>query len=1104
MAFRFKPGDIKRACGAPAYQRGINYWKQGKVLFTELLEDLATQQILARVSGSNGETYQVHAEILEYDDGECEITGECSCPVELDCKHVAATLLHVLHDGTSISSLEPEELVNNWIDELKTASHEGFSPPAEPQIESTYRLLYLLDSSHEAQSPYAVKLLTQKARILKKGGYGKPSAFPLEKATENFYSSEFLEQADKDIAQLLTSSKNYYYYNYSNDYNLKRDLGELALHKMLLTGRCHWSDKDSPPLRLGSHRQLTFEWQPMGDGHQLEYKINPPATKMLLPHSFWYLDLNRHEAGRLLHPTLTAPQIEALLNAPVVPDKKLEEVSRHFLLELPEYNLPAPVHLDYEQILIENSPPAPVLKLHSIEVEVTDGSTHIHSAQLSFKYQDIEIDEIPTQPVTQVISGQTLYRVSRDIDAENRLIERLLSLGMQVIDSRHPHLEWFFPATSVTASAQEWHDFIEHQLPILQQEGWEVDFEENFQLRFDEADEWQAELESDDHQWFSLTLGVELDGQRVNLLPLLVDILAEVNNPTELREYLTTQPHFLLPMGEHRWLKVPSDRLLPIFDTLVELYDRDPLDEEGRLSLSRHQGIQINDLLNNPQLVWHGAEELQKLNDKLRNFHGIESVKPPRAFNAELRDYQQLGLNWLQFLREYEFNGILADDMGLGKTIQTLAHLLKEKQCRRMRLPSLVIAPTSLMGNWRREAANFTPTLKVLTLHGTERHQHFHAIDEHDIILTTYPLLRRDKEILMEHQFHYIVLDEAQSIKNPKSQTSQVVYDLKAHHRLCLSGTPMENHIGELWSMFHFLMPGFLGTLERFNRLFRNPIEKQGDDIRQAQLSRRIAPFLLRRTKSEVASELPEKTEIIRAVALEGPQRDLYESIRLAMDKKVRAEIQKKGLSRSHIMILDALLKLRQCCCDPRLVSLPQAKKVKQSSKLNLLMEMVPEMLEEGRKILIFSQFTTMLSLIEDELNARDISYTKLTGKTRKRDEAIEKFQGGEVPVFLISLKAGGVGLNLTAADTVIHYDPWWNPAVENQATDRAHRIGQDKAVFVYKLITEETVEDKILALQKKKSELADAIYSGRPKGKAASLTSEDLSDLFRPLDEEK
>ncbi|MEE9411574.1 MAG: DEAD/DEAH box helicase, partial [Methylococcales bacterium] len=385
--------------------------------------------------------------------------------------------------------------------------------------------------------------------------------------------------------------------------------------------------------------------------------------------------------------------------------------------------------------------------------------------------------------------------------------------------------------------------------------------------------------------------------------------------------------------------------------------------------------------------------------------------------------------------------------------------------------------------------------------HGIDRKDYLTKLADYDIVLTTYALIRRDLETLQEYRFHYIVLDEAQAIKNPKSLTTQGVCSLKSNHRLCLTGTPMENHLGELWSMYHFLMPGYLGPMDRFNRQFRKPIEKEADSARLQQLQKRIKPFLLRRTKQAVAQELPEKTEIIRSIILEGKQRDLYESIRLAMDQKVRDEIKKKGLARSHIMILDALLKLRQVCCDPRLVALDKAKKVKQSAKMDLLMEMLPEMIEEGRKILVFSQFTKMLAIIEDALKQQHITYSKLTGQTRKRDEAIDFFQDGPATVMLISLKAGGVGLNLTAADVVIHYDPWWNPAVENQATDRAHRIGQDKAVFVYKLISENTVEDKIIALQQKKQALADNVYGGKGKAQQGPLLSaEDLEDLLKPI----
>ena len=411
-----------------------------------------------------------------------------------------------------------------------------------------------------------------------------------------------------------------------------------------------------------------------------------------------------------------------------------------------------------------------------------------------------------------------------------------------------------------------------------------------------------------------------------------------------------------------------------------------------------------------------------------------------------------------------------------------------------------MIAPTSLMSNWRRETGKFTPNLSVLTLHGPERHELFETLADYDLILTTYPLVLRDEELYAQTEFHYLILDEAQAIKNAKAKTTQAIYDLKARHRLCLTGTPMENHLGELWSMFHFLMPGFLGPHDRFSRLFRIPIEKQADNDRQQALSRRLQPFMLRRTKEKVASELPPKTEIIRTVALEGDQRDLYETVRLAMDKKVREEISQKGFARSQIMILDALLKLRQVCCDPRLVKLDRAKNVKRSAKLDMLLEMLEELLDEGRKVLLFSQFTSMLALIEPELEQRKINYSKLTGQTRNREEVINAFQEGDARVFLISLKAGGTGLNLTAADTVIHYDPWWNPAVEQQATDRAYRIGQDKPVFVYKLLTEETVEEKILKLQEKKQALSDALYSGKQQ-QTAVFDHDDLLDLLKPLD---
>ena len=517
------------------------------------------------------------------------------------------------------------------------------------------------------------------------------------------------------------------------------------------------------------------------------------------------------------------------------------------------------------------------------------------------------------------------------------------------------------------------------------------------------------------------------------------------------------------------------------------------------LRLSRLEALRMGAALGEGA-QWEGAASLHRLVQQLAGQTRLPDVPVPTGLVASLRPYQQQGLNWLQFLREHGLAGVLADDMGLGKTLQTLAHILLEKEQGRLTDAALIVAPVSLMGNWLREAARFTPGLRTLVLHGQDRHGAAADIADCDVVIAPYSLLQRDRDLWLARRWHLVVLDEAQNIKNASTGAAQVAAELDATHRLCLSGTPMENHLGELWSLFHFLMPGFLGSQKRFKELFRTPIEKHGDSERLTQLRARVTPFMLRRTKREVATELPDKVESIAGVTLEGKQADLYETIRLTTEKAVRDALADKGLAQSQIQILDALLKLRQVCCDPRLVPLASAQKIQQSAKLDLLMELLPEMLAEGRKVLLFSQFTSMLELIEEALKARDLPWVKLTGQSRNRDAIIDRFTSGEVPLFLISLKAGGVGLNLPQADTVIHYDPWWNPAVENQATDRAHRIGQKNRVFVYKLVAHGTIEERILALQERKAALADSMYSGAQARKQPLFTEGDIAELLRPL----
>ncbi|MBK1645724.1 hypothetical protein CKO25_13905 [Thiocapsa imhoffii] len=657
-----------------------------------------------------------------------------------------------------------------------------------------------------------------------------------------------------------------------------------------------------------------------------------------------------------------------------------------------------------------------------------------------------------------------------------------------------------------------WLAFLRFDLPKLHAAGWSIEQDPSFQYRITEVDDWDVDiLEGEGGRWFELGLGVNINGERHDLLPLLLDLIQDYQGEcsSETLRSLPEDARLPIRLADGRLILMPVARLRSILFTLVELYDPGALamgsgQKGGRLRLARSQATQLAALAAaDPGLRWRGGEAMRAWGQRLREFQGLEPVAPPKGLRGTLRPYQQSGLDWLQFLRAYDLGGILADDMGLGKTLQALAHLLVETEQGRAQRPSLVVAPTSLLFNWQREAARFAPALRVLSLHGGERHDRFAHMAQSDLVLTTYPLLPRDLKTFAAQEFHLLILDEAQTIKNPRSKAAQAARAIPARHRLCLTGTPMENHLGELWALFDFLMPELLGDARRFRRLFRTPIERHGDAVRQEELRRRVAPFLLRRTKEAVATELPPKSEIIREVALAEDQRDLYETLRLALHGSVRAEVARRGLARSGIVILDALLKLRQVCCDPRLVALESARRVTGSAKLELLMTIVPELLEEGRRVLLFSQFTSMLSLIEQELAKVALRegqhYVTLTGRTRHRDRVVDRFQSGAVPLFLISLKAGGTGLNLTAADTVIHYDPWWNPAVERQATDRAHRIGQDKRVFVYKLLTAGTVEQRVADLQTRKHALAEAMLAGGDVA-AGRLSADDLELLFAPL----
>ncbi len=649
--------------------------------------------------------------------------------------------------------------------------------------------------------------------------------------------------------------------------------------------------------------------------------------------------------------------------------------------------------------------------------------------------------------------------------------------------------------------------FAAYAVPQLRKLGWEVEVADTFPYQVVEGPlEYYVDVDEDEERpdWFALELGVNVAGEKVNLLPALLELLDEGEEGDSLH-HLGGGRAVAISLSENQHLTLKPEVLRPLLRVVIELYERD---SEG-LKFPRHEAAALEELdfsleEAGVEVRWRDPDAVLETGRMLAK-GSVDRDGPPELL-ATLRPYQRKGLGWLQHLRRHDVGGVLADDMGLGKTLQTISHLATEWAEGRLGPkgyggtgePALVIAPTSLMGNWAREIGKFAPHLNVVEYHGSDRHSRWEAAQKADVVLTSYPILVRDEERLQSKLWHYLILDEAQAIKNRRSRVHKAAKSLESRYKLCLTGTPVENHLGELWSLFDFLNPGMLGSHEHFQTWYRIPIERCADDERLMALHGKVAPFILRRLKSEVATELPPKTELLRPVELTGKQRELYESIRIAAHAKVRSAIRKKGMAGSTMPILDALMKLRQLCCDPRLVRLQAARFVRESAKAEAFFELVETQLEQKHRILVFSQFTSMLKLLGDGLTERGIKFLTLTGATKDRQGLCDRFEAGEVDVFFISLKAGGTGLNLVSADTVIHYDPWWNPQAQAQATDRAYRIGQKKPVFVYELFVAGSVEERMLMLQRKKRRLADAILAGELPEQ--QLTEEDVDILLAPL----
>ena len=1059
VRFSISNGEIRRACGSTTFNRGMRYFLDGHLVSLQVNhEEENLVELDACVEGSGGRVYDQKIR-LRRRSGYIIFQGECDCPVGYNCKHVVTACL-----GYQRNHGRQRNLATKWLASLKRSENE-----AEGLQAGQSYLFYVIDFGSGLEIP---RVHLQVARVKKDGTVGKPrNAGVLGNYDYGYYyMPDYVREEDRQALGLLEAM-----WERSNQISLKGPLGFAALEKMLATGRCCLESPGKPLRHIRRQRSLRLDWQQVTGGFRLQPVVEAGVRVIPTAPPCW-LDADTAEVGPLEVSSLQGLDLEKLLSAPVLPEDEVAGFTATLLTDYPDLPIPPPVPVKLEEI--QGKDPAPVLHL-----ELADAGSLHYRARLEFDYDICAVSYDPSKPVVVMQGSDGLVRLRRDVEAEKQAAATLRQAGFEELgQTGHFILD--------PAATESWRSFLEETLPRLEEEGWRIVRSEDFRPSFFDDSDLEAQVEQDEEGWFDLRFDLDVDGHKVPLLPLLVPLLQRYDDPGQLPGELT------LPLGEQRFLTMNAERLRPFLETLFELFDTQYSEES--LRMSRFDAARLAELEEDARLRMRGAENLRRLGQRLKDFKGLENVQPPAGLECQLRPYQQFGLSWLQFLREYGLGGILADDMGLGKTVQTLAHLLLEKEAGRLDKPALVVAPTSLMGNWRREAERFAPDLKVLVLHGPDRHEQFGTISGHDLVLTTYPLLVRDEEHLKAHDWRFVILDEAQTVKNPRTKAARALRRLQAEHKLCLTGTPLENHLGELWSLFDFLIPGFLGSEDQFKRLYRTPVEKHGDEDVRRRLVRRIAPFMLRRTKSEVEKDLPPKTEIVRSVELYPNQAALYESIRVAMEQKVREAVAAKGLARSQIAILDALLKLRQVCCHPQLVKLSKAKNLP-SAKLDLLVQMLPELLEEGRRILLFSQFTSMLALVEKELAKKKIDYTKLTGQTRKRDEAIERFKSGQVNLFLISLKAGGLGLNLTEADTVILYDPWWNPAVEAQAMDRAHRIGQDKPVFVYKLMTEHTVEERILKLQAQKRALAEGIY-GQGGKKGPALSVEDLNELFAPL----
>lgn len=1098
-------------------KKGLEYVEQGRVLTCSQIGI----KLKGEVHGRNANIYQ--SELTLSTSQSQVVSTSCSCPMYFDCKHTAALLMHHLNNESQPGdehratlqlvrspdakhyeiSKRPKELDNagtvsknvqislGRLSGLIQHNNEG---PSRAQKATRNMLIYIIG----ATASIVPDIQVVNVSIRKDGTFGTSRFVDVRNFSE-YTRPQYVMDEDLRIGELWEVLSPRYSYYGANDF-MDPELFAVLLYRILDTGRARLHSVHGPVLSSGRQLPGRVRWNEINkDNYRLEIVAEKDdrslsCLRWIYP---WYIDSESMKCGPVSIP-LPSTAIEAIDSVPAISSKEAAGIS----LLLAQLNL---------QDLIPPPPGQKPITVHYKKLERNIAIKAVRPPKALFDGQNFQGDtggllrtlavsmHRDTASTTPGIDNDgNVFIEKQDSTDESEYIEQLNGLGFVEVPAEFIGWKKDFDRYFI-ASAEKWQS-LSTRVPELKADGWRLSDETEKALvpTFIEDNDILGDIaDSGSEWWFSLELNIDIDGKKSSLLPILTSAirnLPEGETISEGIDSLNQDGRFVTFLPDGKLISLPFDRIKAMLLILQELLYGD---SSQRVSISALHAAELVHLSN---AAWTGVDRLRTLIEKLRKLTSIGPIEPPENFRAQLRPYQKEGLGWLDFLAEQKFGGILADDMGLGKTVQLLAHVCLEKEKGKLNTPFLVVCPTSVIPNWMSEAQKFAPHLKVVAYHGPGRAMRKRELGSADLVITTYPLIARDIKELSSTTWHGVALDESQAIKNPDTHLASTARNLKAGYRFCLSGTPIQNHLGELWSHFHFLMPGLLADQRTFTRTIRNPIEKRGNLELKDALANRIRPFVLRRTKEQVASELPDKVTITQSIELSKGQRDLYETIRLGVSEMVKNEVAAKGFKQSQIMILKALLRLRQVCCDPRLLKLNQATHAQGSAKLEQLIEMLQQLCEERRKILVFSQFTSMLDLIEDELDKLGLQYARISGETKDRKSPVEQFQNGDVPIFLISLKAGGTGLNLTAADVVIHYDPWWNPAVEDQATDRAHRIGQTKNVMVYKLIAQGTIEQRMIELQERKRLLANSIYGENGSNSSLSFSEEDLSMLLKPI----